>query len=182
MATERLLIDYLPPYEQGYLEMQHIMNAEQPEIDGMWSAFQDIFADQYIMDATVNGVKRWETMIGVSPKDTDTLDERKFRILTILNQELPYTLTRLKEVLITLCGVDGFFIELKPSEYHIEVKLALGNISNYQDVVDLLKKMIPANMTQVVQIMFNTHETLAQFTHQFMSAYTHDQLRKEVFE
>ena len=182
MATERLLIDYLPPYMQEYLEIKEIMKAEQPEIDDLWNAVEKALADQYILDATEYGVKRWESMLLISPKDTDTLDERKFRILTRLNQELPYTLTRLKEALTNLCGNDGFFIEMNAAEYHIQVKLALGNKNNYQDMVDLLKKMIPANMTQVVQIMYNTHELLAQFTHQYMSAYTHKQLREEVFE
>lgn len=182
MATDRSLINYLPHYEQPYLEIEEIMKAEQPEIDDLWSSVEKALADQYILDATEYGVKRWETMLLISPKDTDTLDERKFRILTRLNQELPYTLTKLKEVLVNLCGADGFFIEMNAAEYHIQVKLALGNENNYQDVVDLLKKMIPANMTQVVQIMYNTHELLAQFTHQYMSAFTHDQLRKEVFE
>lgn len=182
METNRFLIDYLPPYVQEYLEIKEIMKAEQPEIDGLWSAVEKALADQYILDATEYGVKRWETMLLISPKDTDNLDERKFRILTRLNQELPYTLTRLKEVLTTLCGNDGFFIELNAAEYHIQVKLALGNKNNYQDVVNLLKKMIPANMTQVVSILYNTHMVLSPFKHEYLSTYTHDQLRKEVFE
>lgn len=182
MAIERKLIDYLPPFMQEYMELGVIMQSEQPEIDNLWSTMEAAFADQYILDATVYGVKRWESMLGISPKDTDTLDERKFRILTKLNQELPYTLTKLKEALTTLCGADGFSIYLQPENYHIEIRLAVGNHNNYQAVNDLLIKMIPANMTQYVNLKYNTHSILAQFTHEHLSAYTHDELRKEVFE
>ena len=157
------------------------MQAEQPEIDALWSSVETVFANQYILDATEYGVKRWESMIGISPKDTDTLDERKFRILTRLNQELPYTLTKLKEMLTVLCGEDGFSINLNAAQYHIEVKLALGNKNSYGEVQNLMKKMIPANMTQYVQVMYNSNDVIAQFTHQHLSTFTHDQIRNEVF-
>ena len=97
-----------------------------------------------------------------------------------MNQELPYTYRRLEQFLINLCGKDGFSIELHPNEYHIKIKLALTNKSNYSEVVDILRKMIPANMTQYVQIMYNSHIVLGQYTHEQLSAYTHDQLRNEV--
>lgn len=181
MATDRKLIQYLPPFMQEYPEMQKIMEVEQPEIDLLWSTTEAVFADQFIQDATVNGVSRWESMLGISPKGTDTLDERKFKILTRLNQELPYTVTKLHEVLTTVCGAGNFSINLQPNEYHIEIKLALANKNNYNEVVDVLKKMIPANMTQLVQIMYNSHDVLKRFSYAEMTAYTHEQLRSEVF-
>ena len=182
MATERKLINYLPLFMQGYFEMQKIMETEQVEIDRLWLEAENALADQFILEATENGVKRWESMLEISPKDTDTLDERKFRILTKLNQELPYTLRKLEQALTNLCGVDGYSVEVNAAEYHILVKLALSNEKNYSEVVSILKKMIPANMTQLVQIKYNSHNVLTQFTHAQMTAYTHEELRKEVFE
>lgn len=181
MATNRKLIDYLPLFMQGYRELAVLMETEQSEIDRLWDAAENTLADQFILEATENGVKRWESVLGISPKGTDTLDERKFRILTRLNQELPYTVTKLQEVLTTICGAGNFSINLQPNEYHIEIKLALANKNNYNEVADVLKKMIPANMTQWIQIMYNSHDVLKKFTHAEMTAYTHEQLRNEVF-
>lgn len=181
MATNRKLIDYLPNFMQDYRELAVIMEVEQPEIDGLWDAAEAVFADQFIQDATENGVSRWETVLGISPKGTDTLDERKFRILTKLNQELPYTLRKMEQVLTTICGAGNFSIDLQPDKYHIEIKLALTNKNNYNEVADVLKKMVPANMTQWIQIMYNSHDVLKKFTHAEMAAYTHEQLRNEVF-
>jgi glycosyltransferase involved in cell wall biosynthesis len=181
MATDRKLINYLPHFMQVYREMATITETEQTEIDRLWVEAENALADQFILEATENGVKRWESMLGISPKDTDTLDERKFRILTKLNQELPYTLRKLEQALVNLCGNDMFSINVSAEEYHIEIKLGLSNKNNYQEVTDVLKKMIPANMTQWVQIMYNNHNVLAQFTHAEMNAYTHERLRSEVF-
>lgn len=182
MATDRKLINYLPLFMQEYFEMQKIMETEQVEIDRLWLEAENALADQFILEATENGVKRWESTLGISPKGTDTLDERKFRILTKLNQELPYTLRKLMQVLTNLCGADGYSVEVNAAEYHIEVKLAVSNASNYLEVEKVLNKMIPANMTQYIRIMYNQNTVLAQFTHAELSAYTHEQLRSEVFD
>ena len=182
MATDRKLIDYLPHFMQAYRELAVIMETEQTEIDRLWVEAENALSDQFILEATENGVKRWESMLGISPKDTDTLDERKFRILTKLNQELPYTLRKLEQALTNLCGAGNYSIEITAAEYHIEVKLALTNKNNYQEVVDILKKMVPANMTQWVQIMYNPHNVWMKFTHAELTAYTHKQLREDVFE
>lgn len=182
MANDRKLIDYLPPFMQEYRELAVIMETEQSEIDLLWIATEGVFADQFIQDATENGVKRWESILGISPKGTDTLDERKFRILAKMNQELPYTLRKLEYVLTNLCGADGFFIEVFAAEYHVEVKLAVGNHNNYSEVENILNKMIPANMTRHVELMYNTNNILSQFTHAQLATYTHEQLRNEVFK
>lgn len=182
MATDRKLLDYLPPYMQEYPEMIGIMGAEQHRIDSMWDSAEAAFADQFIQEATEYGVSRWESMLVINPKDTDTLPERKFRILTRLNQELPYTLRGLERSLTSLCGADGYEVTVHAAEYHIEIRLALGNKNNYADVESLLQKMIPANMTQYIQIMYNNHNVLAKFTHRHLAAYTYDSLRNEVLE
>lgn len=180
MGNNRFLIDYLPHYMQEYLEIKSIMETEQPEINALWSAAEKAFADQYILDATEYGVMRWESMLEISPKTTDTLDERKFRILTRLNQELPYTLTRLKEILTTLCGVDGFVIDLQAHRYHIEIKLAVGNHNNYGEVERILNTMIPANMTKYVTLMYNPHRIVGLLRHMDLAPHTHEHIRNEV--
>jgi len=181
MAIDRKLIDYLPLFMQEYRELAVVMETEQPEIDRLWSAVENALADQFIQEATANGVMRWESMLGISPKDTDTLDERRFRILTKLNQELPYTLRKLERVLTNLCGENGFSIDVQAADYHIQVKLAVGNHNNYSEVENTLKKMIPANLTHYIELMYNAHTVLEQLTHEQLSAYTHEQLRNEVF-
>lgn len=180
MANDRFLIDYLPPYMQEYLEIQAIMRTEQPEIDDLWSAAENTFANQFIMDATEYGVVRWERMLKITPKATDTLDERKFRILARLNQELPYTLTRLKELLTLLCGEGGFTIDLQANLYHIDIKLGVGNHSNYGEVERMLNAMIPANMTKYIGLLFNPHREIKRVRHMDLKPYTHTNVRTEV--
>ena len=182
MATNRKLIDYLPSFLQKYRELNVITETEQPEIEKLWNSAEQLLADQFIQDASENGVSRWESIVGISPKGTDTLDERKFRILTKMNQEPPYTLRKLEHTLVNLCGVDGFSIEVFAAEYHVEVKLALDNSNNYSEVENILNEMIPANMTRNIKVMYNSNDVWSSFTHTEMTAYTHEQLKSEVLK
>lgn len=180
MANNRKLINYLPAYMQEYEEMATIMEVEQPEVDDLWNAVENALADQFVADATEYGVSRWEKILKIFPKATDTLDERKFRIITLINQQLPYTIRSLEQTLIKLCGEDGFSIDLNANEYHLEIKLAIGNHSNYGEVEKMLTAMIPANLVSVISLMFNQHNEIARFTHAQLSTMTHYQIRNEV--
>lgn len=181
-STEmRNLIHYLPQYMQEYSEIQKIMEAEQPEINLMWQDVNKVWANQFLLDATIDGVERWENMLHILPKSTDTLDERKFRILSLWNQELPYTYRKLEEILTTLCGAEGYSIVLDTDNYYIQVILALDNISNVEAVENLLHKMIPVNMTSEVSIMYNIHDTFIPFTHSALHNFTHEELRSDDF-
>ena len=177
---DRNLIDYLPPVPKEVREFQLIMEAEQPEISDLWDTHTDALNDQFIESSTENGVFRREQMLKISPKSTDTLDDRKFRLLTRENEQLPFTMRGLERQLATLCGDDGYNVELQGDIFNLIVKIALTAKSMFNDVVDLLDRIIPANLTIDLDLEYNQHITLSGFTHRQLSAFTHDQLRNEV--
>lgn len=176
---ERKLMDYLPLFVQKYSEIAEIMKVEQVDVEKTWSGAEDVMNDQFILDATENGVKRWESILNISPKATYTLDERKFNILACLNKQLPYTLESLRYALTVLCGNEGYTLKLSPDKYQLLVKLALSNENNIDAVKDLLDNMIPANLIRVVQL-FNTHGIFETFTHGQLATYTHQSLKEEI--
>ena len=53
MAINRKIVNYLPLFIQDYREIAVIMDTEQVEIDRLWSSIDDVFADQFILEATV---------------------------------------------------------------------------------------------------------------------------------
>lgn len=176
---DRKLIDYLPLYVQDYAEIKKIMDAEQIDVEKAWTDAENVMNDQFILDVTENGIKRWETIVDIVPKATLTLDERKFQILSKLNWQLPYTIESLERALTTLCGADGYTLMLDANRYELTVKLALVN-ENYLDAVrDLLENVVPANLVQVIQL-YNTHSIVGAFTHGYLGSYTHENVRKEI--
>lgn len=176
---DRKIIDYLPLYLTTYKEIREIMDAEQPEFELAWSYAEDTLNNQFVQDSSLTGVLRMEAILGIVPKTTDTLEERKFRILVKLNEQLPYTLSVLEEQLKRMCGENGYKVILSADKYLLNVKLALSNENNYQDVCDMLRRVVPANIIISVR-MFNNQEILSHYTHAQLSAYTHKQVREEV--
>lgn len=177
---DRNLIEYLPPFLRNIRECESILNdGEQPEIELVWKAIENTMKDQFISDATENGVRRWEELLGIVPKGTLTLDERKFTILTKVNETLPFTITTLNERLESLCGKNNFSADV--DGFSVIVRVALSAKNNLNDVDALLKRIVPANMLIDLSIKYNPHEYLGDYTHEELHAYTHEQLRNEVF-
>ena len=174
----RKLIDYLPEYMQEYAEMRQIMTGQQPDVDAFHEGVNRVWNNQFLADADEYGVGRWESILAITPKATDTLDERKFRILAWWTQELPYTLPKLNEMLEALCGAGNYNVVMDNRHYRITVKLGIAD--HYSDVAALLERVCPANLACNVLVMFNTHNTLAAFTHSHLATMTHEQLRTEV--
>ena len=155
------------------------MDAEQFVFEKGWTDAENVFDDQFIQNATENGVKRWEKILGITPKGTYTLDERKFNVLARMNEQLPYTMKQLHSSLTSLCGEEGYSLKLNADAYELTIKLALANENNIEAVEALLYKMLPANIMKNVG-MFNTYLIVGGFTHEQLSSYTHKGVREEI--
>ena len=177
---DRKLIDYLPQILREVREFGSIVQVEQPEVVSLWTELDNVLDDQFINDATENGVKRWENILGIYPKATESLDTRKFRVLTRLNEQLPYTYKGLQQQLISLCGDNGYTIELKKDDYTLIIKIKLYAKNKYDEIKSMLARIVPANIVVDLSILYNSHKELSTLTHSQLSTYTHEQLREVV--
>lgn len=179
MTKEVVLLGYWMPILRNLKEFQEIAKAEEPELNSILEAVDRTLSNMFIETADEYGIGRFEEMMGIYPLDTDTLEERRFRVMAKWGDKLPYTVKALKNLLETLCGADGYTLKINHNEYELVVKLALYNESNIKEVENLLDRIVPANMiTQVV--LFNTHSILHDFTHEYLSKYTHKEVREEI--
>lgn len=171
------MIDYLPLFLRDIREYIRITEIEQPEFEEGWAQAEYALQEAFLMTATDYGLSRWEGMMGVTPKGTETIEERRFRILSLLASDTPYTYRQLEKLLTSLCGKGGYEIELDHNNYSILVKVALTSRSSYEAVIELLAKIIPANLIFNAILKYNQHSTLSKYTHAQLRAYTQFQLR-----
>ncbi len=181
MDREINVINYLPDFLKEFREFKALAEAENPELLCAWEAYEELLKNQFVNDAEEPGVKRWETILGLLPKGSDTLDTRRFRILTRLNEKLPYTRRILEQQLAALCGEGGYLVDIKNGEYTLAVRVAMAARAKFEEVGSLLGRIVPANMVIDLSLLYNRHSKLAGFTHAELSARTHEQLRNEVF-
>ena len=178
---DRKLIDYLPTFEKNIKEFDVILTkAEDPEMLSAWNSANDLMNDQFIADATENGVSRMEKILKIIPKATETLDSRKFTLLTRMSEQPPFTITALERQLKTLCGEGNYEVTRNVADKILHVRIALVARSNFNDVALLLERIVPANMVIDLSLKYKQHEAITKYTHEELQKFTHEQLRNEV--
>ena len=174
------LQDYLPPILLKTYEFPLLCDTEQPEIDRLRDAADAVLDAQFISTAGETAIARYEKIFGITPMDTDTLAERRLKVLAKINAQLPFSVRRLRQQLETLCGADGYMMEIDCGKYTLTVKVALTAKRNQQAVEELLADIVPANMVCTTSLLYNQHADLTRFTHAQLALLTHFDIREEV--
>ena len=174
------LQDYLPPVLLKTYEFPLLCKTEQREFDRLNTAVDEVLDAQFVSTAGERGIERYEQIFSIVPQDTDTLDERRFRVLAKINAQLPFSIRRLRQQLATLCGEDGYRMEIDGGRYTLTVKVALTAKRNQQAVEELLADIVPANMVCITSLLYKQHADLTRFTHAQLALLTHFEIREEV--
>lgn len=146
------LISYLPPVLQNIEEFKVLYGTEDYEIDDLYTALEILLKDQFVHEATENGIKRWEKILKIIPGANNTLDMRRFEILNRLNIKIPYTVTMLRNKIQALYGSDCD-IKYINDTYTLNIfvpAIADKELLNLQNMLDVI---VPANL--VVNIIIN---------------------------
>lgn len=169
---------YFPDLIRDVAEFKAIAAAENPEIDNMGGAAERVLANQFVKTAEVYGIGRLEKILKITPKGTDTLDERRFRILSKLNVFVPYTWNALGSILDGLCGENRYERERYPERFAVIVRVGLGNRKKFEAIKNMLEDIIPSNMQLDVNILYLRHWEAGRYRHRGLSRNTHFDIRE----
>ncbi|WP_418527341.1 putative phage tail protein [Longicatena caecimuris] len=140
------LIQYLPPFMRQYLPLKLVTGAENKIFQDALSELKKIDNNEFIQTADSNGLKRFESMMGIISYHEESLDTRRNRILAKWNDELPYTINALKKKLDIVCGEHQYEIQCKFSEYQMEIVTHLKNYGQIDEFYNIVDYMIPCNI------------------------------------
>ena len=152
----RKLINYLPFIVRNYAEFQGITWAEQPEFENAWASVEKILANQFVRTADNLGLSRWEKILGIVPKGTDTLDGRRFRILARLNERLPYTLPRFRQMLESLCGTGNTSAEIATGTYRLRIWIVEEVLEYLPELRSLTARIVPVNLSCFYEVQMES--------------------------
>ena len=180
MWLDRKLIDYLPPVLQQTREMQAVMEGEQPAVAGLWDAWKTVLDALFVRYANEQGLARWERMLGIRPRGTDSMEVRRVAVLARLNEQLPFTERTLRLMLDGVCGPGGYTLEIIYRGYRVFVRVHLWEKRAMDEAAALLGRVVPANMVIDLGLRYNTHRMLRPRLHRMLRGTTHRALREEV--
>lgn len=171
-------LDY-PDHVLSIKEIAYIFAQEEKVGTKYEDAVQNVEDDIHITTARESGIARREKILGISPLDTDSLEDRRFRVRGQWYDVYPYTMPDLIHRLDMLLGKNGYTIALDYEEEVLTLLVELTRRRMLLTVMDLLEKIVPLNITMSIGLRYNQHYRLRGYTHGDMAAMTHYAIRAE---
>lgn len=137
---------FLPPVSRDSRDMQEIMRVENPEFMLLWEIMVDLLDNQFIPTMGELGLSHWEWILEVLPQDTDTIEDRRNRILRLLAGTRPYTVEKLQEMLDTTFGRDAVGVDLDENLYEIWFILSKEMRERSGEVINYAEPIVPKNL------------------------------------
>lgn len=171
---------YLPPVALQIQEVAQVLSVEQPFFAAAWRGVEQALLEQLIMQAGEYGISRWESLLQTGGRQSLSLAERRRAVLLRLNEQLPFTISRLRQLLAANLPEGEYVLTLDTAAYTLHVFLELSSKAYAPALRELLRRVVPANLLLDLQLLFNTHGRLAGYTHRELAALRHWEMREEV--
>ena len=166
MTREIELCSYLPNVIKKNREFQALCNTESPQINELWRAMDVVLDNEFIESLTEYGCKRWEGILKIIPQKSETLENRRKNIWIRLNENLPYTWKRLVLLMDTICGENGYTMELHHNDYFLDVsvKLTEQNLNSHiiKQIVEMFQRVLPANIAYEKKFNYDSENAVVQ--------------------
>lgn len=172
------VLDYLPKVVRTIKEFEVLGDAENPEINNLWLDNQIVLNNQFINTLDEQGCARWEKMLDITPKGTATIEDRRLAILARINASLPYTYRQLENFLRNICA-DDYTMTLDNENYTLTVLLSLSRQNQFDEVSNLLARVIPANLICNVSLKYNQYKIIKPYRYRLLVNYTCHEIRVE---
>ena len=140
---------------------------------------ENFIKDQFVETATEYGISRREAILDINPSKKDTLDDRRFAILSKYCNDEAYTINKLKEKLDNLIGKNKYEIQFDENKFKMTVKISLSRSNKFDDICKLLEETVPLNIYLDVQHKYNTFDEISKYTFGQLESYTFDQLMQQ---
>lgn len=147
----RKLIDYYPPVIQRILDFIELTNAQQPLVGQVWDAVSLAYENQFIDDATEEGVIGWEKDYGITPQKTETLKDRKQRLKAMWVPSPRYTYEWLVRWLKVACN-DENIVPPDIEDYTLIPYIPIK--ADFKNVIEDMRRYVPSNIYIKPKIRF----------------------------
>lgn len=176
------MLQALPPMLQRVQELEKICALEQPMFDEAWAAVARILGEQFVLSASEVGLARCEEMLKIAPVSGADTEERRRAILFRLNEQLPFTLKKLDNLLALVSPAGEYRLAVDNEQRELAVHLSLYCKPVARLIKEVLERTVPANILWEILWQYNTHAMLAAYTHAELAEKSHYEIREEVFE
>ncbi len=179
------LIEYLPRFLRDVREYKLLLSAADIQLYGddadEFGLYPNISLEmdnRFIPSANEEAIARWEMFLGIVPGEDETLEFRRFRLLTYHDMPFTFTLYGLREHLNALLGIGNYNISVDYPRYTVYVRAPEFKVGGLRTSLRLI---IPANMLLYVDYK-NVHGHIHSriYSHGDLRMFTHKQMQENV--
>lgn len=135
-----------PHYERDVFEFKEIARVESEQLDSVKNQFNKILNNQFVITADSDGVAMFESLYGIIPESSDSLEFRKERVLNRIQLQPPFTIRYLEQQLDKIIGKGKYTVEINYDKYTLIINSAAENQAYAQEVAVFVGKVKPANI------------------------------------
>lgn len=173
-------LKYLPEFFHDIIDFAELCKTYDVEFLLLEKEIEKLLNNFFFDFLGEEGCKRWEDILKISMRETDTLEDRRFRIKSIYLGDTPYTERTLLEKLEMLVGTGNVTVDIDVENSKVTVRLSLSRKNKIAEVEKMIDRMVPLNMVIDSDLLYNTHERLGLYTHAYLSKFTHQGLKENV--
>lgn len=138
---------YFPHYYEGILETDELIKVENDIWNNLYLLLNKAKNNQFIAYADEDGIYAYEQLFQiVADPETETLEERRFRLLNRIQTLSYYTMIYLRQKLNSLFGENNYEVEMDYLNYTLYVKSNASNSFIYKESIATINKIKPANI------------------------------------
>ena len=155
---------YIPPFLKEIEEYKEIINAESPEFQTLIDNSKGLLDNSFISTALEDGIKKYESILGITPNASDTLDVRRRRILSMWDDDTSFTIKGLEEKIKIIQGNNDISIYLDENDpYLLHVITGYYDQDRILEIRNLVRSIVPANLETDVRSRMETEEDVYGF-------------------
>jgi len=174
------LIDMLPSFYHDSDFVKSYMSSQSIEHNFIKESIDDLVNNLYVDTATW-GLDYFEEELGLKTDKAKTYEERRERIKA---KKIGNGTTTIKMIKDTALAFECGDIEVTEmyEDYMFKLKFVSqkGVPKNLEDFKSSIEEIKPAHLGYILEFMFNTHQELKTKTHEYLSQFTHQEIREVI--
>ncbi|MGX7196721.1 putative phage tail protein [Enterococcus olivae] len=152
-----ILKELLPDWYADVADFNILMDSEQRIADVLLAQLNRVKNNQFIATADSQTLTLYENLLKITPTADDTLASRRFRIISRLSTQKPYTLRYLVELLDTYQGSYAYVMDY--DQYKLLLNLVFEEHGEMAAIEYAIKTTVPANIEFTINNAFGMEST-----------------------
>ena len=133
--------------------------------------------NQFFIDSATYGLDYWESMLGINKNKFD-IDTRRENIKAKIRGRGTTTISMIKNLCEAYSnGEVEIIMDYENYSFIIDFVGSHGVPRAFDELDKIINEIKPAHLGYSYKINYNNHGNLSNFTHEYLSKYTHDEAR-----